>query len=58
MPLSAIAAFGILSIAGHNLLDPIRSSDPLWSILHAPNFVLQTHPARVDLRTDLSLNQR
>jgi uncharacterized membrane protein len=42
MPLAAIATFGIVMIAGHNMLDSIRSSHPLWSILHAPNFVLRT----------------
>jgi uncharacterized membrane protein len=41
MPLSAIATFGILVIAGHNALDSIHSSNPLWAILHAPNFVLR-----------------
>ena len=29
-------------IAGHNLLDSVRSASPLWSILHAPGFVLNT----------------
>ncbi|HEV7445146.1 MAG TPA: heparan-alpha-glucosaminide N-acetyltransferase domain-containing protein [Steroidobacteraceae bacterium] len=42
IPRSAIAAFGILLIAGHNMLDSIRSSNPLWSILHVPSFVLKT----------------
>jgi uncharacterized membrane protein len=42
MPLAAIATVGLLLIAGHNGLDSIRTSYPLWSILHAPNFVLQT----------------
>lgn len=42
MPRPAIAAFGLALIAGHNLLDPIRSSNPLWSILHAQNFILNT----------------
>jgi uncharacterized membrane protein len=40
--LSATVTLGIIMIAGHNLLDSIQSSNPLWSILHAPNFVLQT----------------
>lgn len=42
IPLSATAALGIIMIAGHNLLDSIQSSNPLWAILHAPNFVLKT----------------
>jgi uncharacterized membrane protein len=42
MPLAAIATFGVVLIAGHNMLDPIRAANPLWSILHAPNFVVNT----------------
>jgi uncharacterized membrane protein len=33
-------AFGVVMIATHNLFDTVRSSNPLWSILHSPNFVL------------------
>ena len=40
--LSATVALGSIMIAGHNLLDSIQSSTPLWSVLHAPNFVLKT----------------
>jgi len=39
--ISVTVSLGIIMIAGHNLLDSIRSSNPLWSILHSPNFVLQ-----------------
>jgi uncharacterized membrane protein len=42
LPLAAIVTFGMVMILGHDLLDPIRSSNPLWSILHAPNFILRT----------------
>jgi uncharacterized membrane protein len=42
LPASAVTAFGVLLIAGHNLLDSVRSTNPLWSILHAPGFVLNT----------------
>jgi uncharacterized membrane protein len=42
LPRPAIAAFGIILILGHNALDPIRSANPLWSLLHSPNFVLKT----------------
>src|SRR5215471_6275845 len=42
IPISVTVALGIIMIAGHNLLDSIRSANPLWSILHAPNFVLKT----------------
>jgi len=33
---------GVVMIAGHNLLDPIRSSSPVWVILHSPDFVLRS----------------
>jgi uncharacterized membrane protein len=33
-------------IATHNLLDSVQSSNLLWSILHAPNFIVN-HPGRV-----------
>ncbi|HEY2515314.1 MAG TPA: heparan-alpha-glucosaminide N-acetyltransferase domain-containing protein [Polyangiaceae bacterium] len=35
-------ALGVVLIAGHNLFDSVRSASPLWSILHAPNFVVNT----------------
>ena len=46
LPLTAIIAIGIVLIAGHNAFDGVRSSNPLWSILHGPGFVLNT-PDRV-----------
>jgi len=42
IPISVTVALGVIMIAGHNLLDSIRSSNPLWSILHSPNLVLKT----------------
>jgi len=42
LPRPAIAAFGLILVLGHNALDPIRSANPLWSLLHSPNFVLKT----------------
>ena len=42
LPVSVVTAFGAVLIAGHNLLDSVRSASPLWSILHAPGFVLNT----------------
>jgi uncharacterized membrane protein len=39
---SIATTFGLLLIAGHNLLDGVRSSSPIWAILHAPGFVLNT----------------
>ena len=40
LPTPVVTAFGVVMIAGHNLLDPIQSSNPVWSILHSLNFIL------------------
>ena len=40
LPMPAILAFGAVMIAGHNLLDGVRSTNPLWVILHSPGFVV------------------
>ena len=42
LPASVVTVFGVLMIAGHNLLDSVKSASPLWSILHSPGFVLNT----------------
>ncbi len=39
LPAAFVTTFGVVMIATHNLLDPIRSSNPLWSILHSPNVI-------------------
>jgi len=39
LPASWVTAFGMALIAGHNLLDGIQSSNPIWSILHSPNIL-------------------
>jgi uncharacterized membrane protein len=39
LPLAAITAFGVALIAGHNVLDGVRSANPVWVILHGPGFV-------------------
>jgi uncharacterized membrane protein len=46
LPPSVTTAFGLMMIATHNLFDGIRSSNPFWSILHSPNFIVN-HPGRV-----------
>src|SRR5271163_1273253 len=46
LPASVVTAFGVVMIATHNLLDSIDSSNPLWSILHSPD-VIVNHPGRV-----------
>jgi uncharacterized membrane protein len=40
LPAPLVTAFGLVMIAGHNLLDPIVSSNVIWSILHSPNFIV------------------
>jgi uncharacterized membrane protein len=44
LPSPALLAFAFIMIAGHNLLDPVKSADlgaigPLWQILHEPGFI-------------------
>jgi uncharacterized membrane protein len=41
LPTSVVTTFGVVMIATHNLLDSIRSTNPLWSILHSPNIILE-----------------
>ena len=40
LPLPAILAFGVAMIAGHNLFDGVRSTHPLWVMLHSQGFVV------------------
>ena len=40
LPASVAAGVGVVLIAGHNLFDGVRSSNPLWSVLHAPGFLV------------------
>jgi uncharacterized membrane protein len=40
LPTKLVASVGIVMIAAHNLLDSVRSSSPLFSILHSPGFVV------------------
>jgi len=40
LPAKLVTAFGLILIAGHNLLDRIQSSNPVWTILHSLNFVV------------------
>lgn len=42
LPATVAAGLGIAMIAGHNLLDGVQSASPLWAILHAPGFVVNT----------------
>jgi uncharacterized membrane protein len=45
LPRWAIATIGAALIAGHNALDAVGWSHPLWTILHVPGFVRTTVPA-------------
>src|SRR5580698_2938836 len=40
LPAWAVAAFGVVLIATHNLFDSVESSSWFWTILHSPNFLL------------------
>lgn len=40
LPTPVVTGFGVVMIAGHNLLDPIRSANPVWSVLHSLNFIV------------------
>jgi uncharacterized membrane protein len=40
LPAWAVTAFGLVMIATHNLFDSVESNNPLWSILHSPNMLL------------------
>lgn len=42
LPVSVVTGFGAIMIVGHNLLDSVKFPNPLWSILHAPGFVVNT----------------
>jgi uncharacterized membrane protein len=40
LPASAVTWFGVVMIATHNLFDSVQSSNPIWTILHSPNFLV------------------
>lgn len=46
LPASVVTGFGVVMIATHNLFDSVDSSNPLWSILHSPNFIVND-PGRI-----------
>jgi uncharacterized membrane protein len=49
LPAWMVTTFGVILIATHNLFDSVESSNPLWTILHSPGFLLRTplHTVRV-----------
>jgi len=42
VPTKLVAAIGVALIVGHNALDGIRSTNPIWVALHQPGFLLRT----------------
>ena len=42
LPTPVVTGFGVVLIAGHNLLDRIQSANPVWTILHSLNFIVST----------------
>jgi uncharacterized membrane protein len=42
LPAPAVTAFGVVMIVSHNLFDSVQSSNPIWSILHSPNFLFSS----------------
>lgn len=46
LPAWLVTAIGVVMIAGHNLLDGVRSASPWWAMLHSPGFVVN-HPGFV-----------
>lgn len=40
LPVPAVLTIGAVMIAGHNLMDGVRSANPLWVVLHSPGFVV------------------
>jgi uncharacterized membrane protein len=47
LPPWAVATFGVVMIATHNLLDNVQSTSWFWSILHVPNVLLMTPRASI-----------
>jgi uncharacterized membrane protein len=39
LPLWLLTTIGVVMVAGHNLLDTVRTANPFWRVLHAPGVV-------------------
>jgi uncharacterized membrane protein len=46
LPAFVVAGIGVVMVATHNLFDAVESSNPIWSILHSPNFLVN-NPGRI-----------
>jgi uncharacterized membrane protein len=44
LPLPVVTAFGVALIAGHNLFDGVRSTNPIWLVMHGPGLVINRPP--------------
>jgi uncharacterized membrane protein len=42
LPASVVTAFGVLLIVSHNLFDSVSSTNPIWTVLHRPGFLVNT----------------
>jgi uncharacterized membrane protein len=42
LPAWIVASFGAVMIATHNVFDFVQSANPLWTILHSPDFLVNT----------------
>jgi uncharacterized membrane protein len=42
LPAWAVTTVGLVMVATHNLFDSVDSSNPIWSILHSPNMLLNS----------------
>lgn len=47
LPTRWIAVFGIVMIAGHNLLDSVPWTNPIWTILHAAPGIILSGPGHI-----------
>jgi uncharacterized membrane protein len=49
LPTPIVLAFGVVLIAGHDALDSVESTNPLWTVLHSPGFIANApgHAVRV-----------
>jgi uncharacterized membrane protein len=46
LPTWAVTAFGVVLIAGHNLLDKLSWDNPVWTLLHSPGVLIE-NPAHL-----------
>ena len=42
LPSTVVAVFGAVMIVTHNLFDGVKTASPVWTVLHAPGFLVNT----------------